>query len=153
MEHRVTQKRRDRLMNKIICITLSALLFALCSAVQAQQTEENTENRVSYPPAFVPAMLRASRRFSKVCGSLAMSRVRTSALKPGFQRAKPKDYLNLSRSLSASKLMSFLLVARRLLDQPEKPPKQYRSLSPTSRIPLARDLSLAWHVPVATLPG
>lgn len=152
MEHRVTQKRRDRLVNKIICSMLSVFLLTLCSAVQAQQTKKVP--RIGYLSASVRASHAPSfEAFQQGLRELGYVEGQNISIEARFQRAKPKDYLNLSRSLSASKLMSFLLVARRLLDQPEKPPKQYRSLSPTSRIPLARDLSLAWHVPVATLPG
>jgi putative ABC transport system substrate-binding protein len=37
MEHSVTQERRVKLMNKIICISVSAMLFALCETAEAQQ--------------------------------------------------------------------------------------------------------------------
>jgi putative ABC transport system substrate-binding protein len=37
MEHSATKERRDKLMNKIICIALSGLLVALCLRAQAQQ--------------------------------------------------------------------------------------------------------------------
>jgi putative tryptophan/tyrosine transport system substrate-binding protein len=59
MEHRVTQKRRDRLVNKIICSMLSVFLLTLCSAVQAQQTKKvprigylSASVRASHAPSF-----------------------------------------------------------------------------------------------------